>query len=70
MSYAENLIVWYQNTLALITERINETKGRNLTPEQVGIVISNHYKFSDNTEFFDLVCNKGLMLYNDVEKLF
>lgn len=44
MSYAENLIIWYQNTLALITERINETKRKNLTPKQVGVIISNHYK--------------------------
>jgi len=45
MSYTENLILWYQNTLALVTERINETKGRNLSSEQVGLVISNHYNF-------------------------
>lgn len=70
MSYAENLITWYQNTLALITERINESKGKNLTTEQVGIIISNHYNFTDNTEFFNLVCEKGIMLYNDVEQLF
>lgn len=70
MSYSENLIIWYQNTLALITERINETKGRNLTPEQVGVVIFNCYKFTDNTEFFDLVCSKGIMLYEDIENLF
>jgi hypothetical protein len=70
MSYAENLIIWYQNTLALITERINETKGRNLTPEQVGVFVSNHYKFTDNTEFFDLVYSKGIMLYEDIENLF
>jgi hypothetical protein len=70
MGYAESLIIWYQNTLALITERINETKGRNLTSEQVGLIISNYYKFSDNTEFLDLVCEKGIKLYEDIEQLF
>lgn len=70
MAYEENLLIWYRDTLALITERINETKGKNLTSEQVGIIISNHYNFSDNTEFFQLVCTKGIMLYPDVEQLF
>jgi hypothetical protein len=70
MAYTENLLVWYRSTLALITERINETKGKNLTTEQVGIIISNHYNFTDNTEFFNLVCDRGIMLYNDVEQLF
>ncbi len=70
MAYTENLLIWYRSTLALITERINETKGKNLTPEQVGIIISNHYNFTDNTEFFNLVCDRGIMLYNDVEQLF
>lgn len=42
MAYEENLLIWYRNTLALITERINETKGKNLTSDQVGIIISNH----------------------------
>lgn len=57
-------------TLALITERINETIGKNLTLEQVGISISNQYSLTDNTEFFDLVCKKGIMLYNAVEHFF
>lgn len=70
MSYAENLIVWYQNTLELITERINETKNKNLKSDQVGVIISNHYKFTDNTEFFQLVCDRGLNLYDDIENLF
>ena len=70
MAYAENLLIWYGSTLALITERINETKGKNLTSDQVGIIISKHYNFTDNTEFFNLVCDKGIMLYNDVEQLF
>lgn len=70
MGYAENLIIWHQSTLVLITERINETKGKNLTAEEVGKVISDYYKFTDNTELFDLVGNKALKLYNDIEKLF
>lgn len=70
MAYAENLLIWYKSTLALITERINENKGKNLTPEQVGIIISNHYNFTDNTEFLHLVCDRGIMLYNDIEQLF
>lgn len=70
MGYAENLIKWYNTTLALVTERINETKNRSLTKEQVGIVIANHYKFTDNTELYDLVCEKGINLYEEVEHLF
>jgi hypothetical protein len=70
MAYSENLLIWYRSTLALITERINETKGKNLTSDQVGIIISNHYNFTDNTEFFNLVCDRGIMFYNDVEQLF
>lgn len=70
MGYTENLLVWYRNTLSLITERINETKGKNLNYEQVGVIISNHYNFTDNTELFDLVCEKGITLYEDVETLF
>lgn len=34
MSYAENLIIWYHNTSALITEKINETKGKNSHPNK------------------------------------
>lgn len=70
MAYEENLLIWYRCTLDLITERINETKGKNLTSEEVGLIISNHYNFTDNTEFFDLVCTKGIMLYHDIEQLF
>lgn len=70
MAYEENLLIWYGSTLALITERINETKEKNLTSDQVGIIISNHYNFKDNTELFNLVCDKGIMLYDDVEQLF
>jgi hypothetical protein len=70
MAYTDNLLIWYRSTLALLTERINETKGKNLTTDQVDIIISNHYNFTDNTEFFNLVCEKGIMLYNDVEQLF
>jgi len=70
MSYSENLLGWYRTTLGLITERINEEKGKKLTPDQVGIIISNHLRFTDNTELFDLVCNRGIQLYNDIEQFF
>jgi hypothetical protein len=70
MAYAENLLIWYRQTLALITERINEAKGKSLTPEQVGLIISNHFNFEDNTELFDLVCKKGITLYEEIQQLF
>ena len=70
MAYAENLLIWYNSTLELITERINEENKTNLTKEEVFKKVCTHYKFEDNSEIFDLVLKKGITLYNDIKHIF